>query len=255
MTDSQFSRLHWKRESGGAGLRESRIGPLCVAEAERRTAGVFEDLSDRLGDIFDRLRKRGALSEADVSDALREVRVALLEADVALPVVKDFISGVRGRAIGQDVLRSVTPAQMVVKIVHDHLDRDARWRAAEGGEDGGGKERRRPDLNLAGAPPVALLLVGLQGSGKTTTAGKIAHAAAQARQEAGADGLARRLPSGRPAPAGGARPSRPTPPCLPIVPGEQPVPIALRAMEAGRTAGLRRRHPRYRRAARRSTMR
>ncbi len=82
---------------------------------------MFEGLSDRLGGIFDRLRKRGALSEADVNEALREVRIALLEADVALPVVKEFISGVRGRAIGQEVLRSVTPAQMVVKIVHDHL--------------------------------------------------------------------------------------------------------------------------------------
>jgi signal recognition particle subunit SRP54 len=131
---------------------------------------VFEGLSDRLGGIFDRLRKRGALSEADVNEALREVRIALLEADVALPVVKEFISGVRGRAIGQEVLRSVTPAQMVVKIVHDHLiemlrggEADEKLRAGEGA-----------GINLAGPPPVAVLLVGLQGSGKTTTAGKLA---------------------------------------------------------------------------------
>ena len=131
---------------------------------------MFEGLSERLGGIFDRLRKRGALSEADVNEALREVRIALLEADVALPVVKEFIAGVRGRAIGQEVLRSVTPAQMVVKIVHDHLvemlrggEADEKLRSGEGA-----------GINLAGPPPGAVLLVGLQGSGKTTTAGKLA---------------------------------------------------------------------------------
>ena len=82
---------------------------------------MFETLSDRLGDVFDKLKKRGALSEADVTTALREVRVALLEADVALPVVKDFISSIKDRAIGQEVLKSVTPGQQVVKIVHDGL--------------------------------------------------------------------------------------------------------------------------------------
>src|ERR1700680_724580 len=82
---------------------------------------MFENLSNRLGDVFDRLRKRGALSEDDVATALREIPIALLEADVALPVVKDFVNAVREKAIGQDVVRSVTPAQMVVKIVHDHL--------------------------------------------------------------------------------------------------------------------------------------
>ena len=82
---------------------------------------MFEGLTGRLGDIFDRLRRRGALSEDDVNAVLREVRVALLEADVALPVVKTFINGVRDRAVGHEVLRSVTPGQMVIKIVHDHL--------------------------------------------------------------------------------------------------------------------------------------
>jgi signal recognition particle subunit SRP54 len=131
---------------------------------------VFEGLSDRLGGIFDRLRRRGALSEDDVNEALREVRVALLEADVALPVVKDFVASVRERAIGHEVLRSVTPAQMVVKIVHDHLiamlrgdEEDEKLRAATGS-----------GLNLAGAAPVPVLIVGLQGSGKTTTAAKLA---------------------------------------------------------------------------------
>ena len=82
---------------------------------------MFETLSGRLGEVFDRLRKRGSLSEADVNAALREVRVALLEADVALPVVKSFVDKVRDRAVGAEVLRSVTPGQMVVKIVHDQL--------------------------------------------------------------------------------------------------------------------------------------
>ncbi len=82
---------------------------------------MFDSLTDRLGDVFDRLRRHGALSEDDVGAAMREIRVALLEADVALPVVRDFIAAVREKALGQEVLRSVTPAQMVVKIVHDHL--------------------------------------------------------------------------------------------------------------------------------------
>src|SRR5204863_3168047 len=83
--------------------------------------GMFDSLSNRLNEVFDRLRGRGALSEDDVGAALREIRIALLEADVALPVVRDFVAGVREKAVGQDVLRSVTPGQMVVKIVHDHL--------------------------------------------------------------------------------------------------------------------------------------
>ena len=94
---------------------------------------MFESLSSKLGAVFDRLRGKGALSEADVDAALREVRVALLEADVALPVVKDFVAGVRLKAIGEQVVRSVTPGQMVVKIVHDHLVETL----------GGGRERAR----------------------------------------------------------------------------------------------------------------
>ena len=82
---------------------------------------MFDGLTDRFGEIFDRLKKRGALSEADVTAAMREIRVALLEADVALPVVKDFIDGVRERAVGEEVMRSVTPGQQVVKIVNDYL--------------------------------------------------------------------------------------------------------------------------------------
>ncbi|HEY5606976.1 MAG TPA: signal recognition particle protein [Alphaproteobacteria bacterium] len=120
---------------------------------------MFEGLQTRLGDVFDRLRKRGALSEADVVAAMRDIRVALLEADVALPVVRDFIAKVQERAVGAEVVRSVTPGQMVVKIVNDSL---VEMLGAESAE-----------VNLAGTPPVAILMVGLQGSGKTTTAAKI----------------------------------------------------------------------------------
>ena len=122
---------------------------------------MFESLGNRLSAVFDRLSRHGALGEEDVSSALREIRVALLEADVALPVVKSFVDGVREKALGQEVLRSVTPAQMVVKIVHDHLVETL----------GGGHEE---GLNLNAVPPVVILMLGLQGSGKTTTAAKLA---------------------------------------------------------------------------------
>src|SRR5205814_8384785 len=113
---------------------------------------MFDTLGNRLNDVFDRLRRRGALSEDDVGAALREIRVALLEADVALPVVRDFMSAVREKAVGQDVVRSVTPGQMVVKIVHDHLVEML----------GGNEPRSRGDgIDLNAAPPVAILLVGL----------------------------------------------------------------------------------------------
>src|SRR6516164_11084926 len=126
---------------------------------------MFDSLSDRLGDVFDRLRRHGALTEDDVGSALREIRLALLEADVALPVVRDFVAAVREKALGQEVLRSVTPAQMVVKIVHDHLVEVL----------GGDTSATRADgLDLNAPTPVVVVLVGLQGSGKTTTAAKIA---------------------------------------------------------------------------------
>ncbi len=121
---------------------------------------MFENLSDRLTGIFNRLKKRGALREEDVTAALREVRIALLEADVALPVVKDLVSQIREKAIGQEVLQSVTPGQMVIKIVHDHLVE------ALGGD--------TQDLNLNTTPPAVIMMVGLQGSGKTTTTAKLA---------------------------------------------------------------------------------
>ncbi|MEY3657437.1 MAG: hypothetical protein RL425_198, partial [Pseudomonadota bacterium] len=121
---------------------------------------MFESLSERLGGVFDRLRGRGALNEADVREAMREVRVALLEADVALPVVRSFIDKVTEEAVGQSVLRSITPGQQVVKIVNDAL---VEMLGAEASE-----------LELAVTPPAIIMMVGLQGSGKTTTTAKIA---------------------------------------------------------------------------------
>ena len=122
---------------------------------------MFDTLSDRLGTVFDRLKGRGALNEQDVREAMREVRIALLEADVALPVVRRFIDAVTEQAIGQSVLRSVTPGQQVVKIVNDAIV-----------EILGGDEPAELDLNAA--PPVVIMMVGLQGSGKTTTTAKLA---------------------------------------------------------------------------------
>jgi signal recognition particle subunit SRP54 len=121
---------------------------------------MFDNLSERLGGILDRLTGRGALSEADVDAAMREIRRALLEADVALEVVRSFTDRVREQAIGATVVKSVTPGQMVVKIVHDELV------ATLGSED------QLIDLNAPA--PVAIMMVGLQGSGKTTTTAKLA---------------------------------------------------------------------------------
>ena len=122
---------------------------------------MFDNLSDRLGGVFDKLRGRGALNEADVREAMREVRIALLEADVALPVVRRFIDEATDKAIGANVLKSVTPGQQVVKIVHDALV------DVLGGDEEAG-------LDLAATPPVVIMMVGLQGSGKTTTTAKLA---------------------------------------------------------------------------------
>lgn len=121
---------------------------------------MFEQLSGRLLDTLKRVRRQARLTEDNIGDALREVRVALLEADVALPVVKRFIQEIRDRAVGIEVLQSLNPGQMVLKLVHDELVQ------VMGGTHEG--------LNLAARPPVVMLLAGLQGSGKTTTAGKLA---------------------------------------------------------------------------------
>ena len=122
---------------------------------------MFANLSDRLSGILDKIKNRGSLSEDDVNKALREVRIALLEADVALPVVKKFIAEVKEKAVGKDVLQSITPGQMVVKIVSDHLEQML------GDEDA--------SINLNAQPPAVILMLGLQGSGKTTSTAKLAN--------------------------------------------------------------------------------
>ncbi|WP_338445628.1 signal recognition particle protein [Pelagerythrobacter marensis] len=181
---------------------------------------MFDNLSDRLGTVFDRLRGRGALSEQEVRDAMREVRVALLEADVALPVVRRFIDAVTEKAIGAEVLKSVTPGQQVVKIVNDELVEMLGGEAVEG-------------LNLDARPPVVIMMVGLQGSGKTTTTAKLAKFL---KEKHGKKALMASLDVNRPAAQEqlavlGEQVSVAT---LPIVQGQQPVDIARRAMESAR---------------------
>ncbi|MDO9498731.1 signal recognition particle protein [Falsiroseomonas sp.] len=185
---------------------------------------MFEALGNRLTGVFDKLRRRGALSDADVQEALREVRVALLEADVALPVVKDLVNRVRDRAVGQEVIRSVSPAQQVIKIVNDAL-----VEALGGGEGDDGK--RGIDLNAPS--PLPILMVGLQGSGKTTTSGKIA---LRLRTRDRKKVLLASLDVHRPAAQLQLQQlaDRAEVTCLPIVMGQKPLEIAARALDVAR---------------------
>ena len=181
---------------------------------------MFDSLSDRLGGVFDKLRGRGALREQDVRDAMREVRIALLEADVALPVVRRFIDDVTEKAVGQSVLRSVTPGQQVVKIVNDALVEML------GGEDAVG-------LELDALPPVVIMMVGLQGSGKTTTTAKLAKLL---KEKHGKKVLMASLDVNRPAAQEqlavlGEQIGAAT---LPIIAGQAPVDIATRALQSAR---------------------
>lgn len=184
---------------------------------------MFDSLTGRLSEVFERLTKRGALTDADVDAALREVRIALLEADVALPVARDFIKTVRERAIGQEVIRSVTPGQMVIKIVHDALVEILGAEAVE--------------LNLNAVPPVPMLMVGLQGSGKTTSTAKIANRLQQRDKKRV---LMASLDTRRPAAMEqlkvlGEQAEVAT---LPIVEGQLAVDIARRAMQAAKLQGF-----------------
>jgi signal recognition particle subunit SRP54 len=183
---------------------------------------MFDSLSTKLGEVFDKLKKRGALSEEDVTAALREIRIALLEADVALPVARDFIAKVKERAIGQEVIRSVTPGQMVVKIVNDTLVETLGPEA--------------PSLNMTGNPPMPILMVGLQGSGKTTTTAKIAK---RLKEQDKKKVLMASLDTRRPAAQEQLRVlgMQIGVESLPIVPGELPVQIAQRAMMTARFEG------------------
>ena len=183
---------------------------------------MFDSLSEKLGGILDRLTRRGALSEADVDAALREVRRALLEADVALDVARAFTDNIKKQAVGVEVMKSVSPGQMVVKIVHDQL-------VATLGADSQG-------IDLAAAPPVVIMMVGLQGSGKTTTTAKVARrltdrqkkkvlmASLDVRRPAAMEQLA---VLGREAGID----------TLPVIEGQQPPQIAKRALEAARLGG------------------
>ena len=183
---------------------------------------MFDGLTSKFGGIFDRLRKRGALTEADVQAAMREVRLALLEADVSLPVVKEFITRVQAKAVGESVLRSVTPGQQVIKIVHDELV------ALLGGE--------HTETQINGAPPAIILMVGLQGSGKTTTSGKLAKRFVEKdRKKVLLASLDTRRPAAQEqleilaAQVGAGS--------LPIIAGQPPLEIAARALQTARAEG------------------
>ncbi len=185
---------------------------------------MFDTLSGKMTGVFDRLRSRGALSEADVAEALREVRLAMLDSDVALPVVKEFVNRVRERAVGAEVLESISPGQAVAKIVNDALVEALGGAGAV-------------PLNLAAAAPVPILMVGLQGSGKTTTSGKLAlRLGGRERRRVLLASLDTQRPAAQLQLAQLAE--RAGVPSLPIVAGQTPVQIALRAMETGRREGF-----------------
>jgi signal recognition particle subunit SRP54 len=184
---------------------------------------LFDSLSERLGSVFEKLRGRGALTELDVRAAMREVRIALLEADVALPVVKTFIDEVTARAIGAEVVRSVTPGQQVVKIVNDALV-DLL---------GGNAEALKIDVT----PPAVIMMVGLQGSGKTTTTAKLAKLLTE---KMGKKVMMASLDVARPAAQEQLRVlgEQTNVATLPIIAGQQPVAIAERARTTARLQGF-----------------
>jgi signal recognition particle subunit SRP54 len=185
---------------------------------------LFDALTDRLTGVFDRLSGRGVLSEKDVEEVMREIRVALLEADVALPVVRDFIAKAKEAATGEAVIRSVRPADQVVKITYDGL---VEMLGGEGEPEG---------LNLSLNPPTVILMAGLQGSGKTTTAGKLALRLVRERKKVLLASLDTRRPAameqlGMLAEQAGAN-------FLPIVAGQAAPDIARRAMQSARLQGF-----------------
>ncbi|WP_018634118.1 signal recognition particle protein [Neomegalonema perideroedes] len=185
---------------------------------------MFENLSERLSGVFDKLTRQGALTEADVDAAMREVRLALLDADVALPVARDFIARAREKAVGHTVLKSITPGQQVVKIVHDELV------ATLGGE---GDKAGEIDI---GSPPAPILMVGLQGSGKTTSTAKIAKRLTEkGRKRVLMASLDTRRPAAMEQLAilGGQVGVD----VLPIIAGQDPVAIAKRAMTQAHLGG------------------
>lgn len=183
---------------------------------------MFSNLSNKFTDIFARLKKRGVITEADLDAMMREIRIALLEADVALPVVKEFIASLKEKAVGTEIVQSVSPAQMIIKLVNDHL---AALLGAE-----------NQAINLAAAPPVAMLMVGLQGSGKTTSTGKLA---LRLRTKHGKKVLVASLDIYRPAAQQQLEQvaARAGVSSLPIIAGENPLAITERALKAARLEG------------------
>jgi signal recognition particle subunit SRP54 len=182
---------------------------------------LFDSLSDKLSGVLDRLTRRGALTEQDVDAAMREVRRALLEADVAVDVARAFVDQVKKRAVGVEVIKSVTPGQMVVKIVHDELVATL------------GASAEPIDLNAT--PPVPIMMVGLQGSGKTTTTAKIAKRLTERNRKVLMASLDTRRPAAMEQLAVlGQQVNVQT---LPIVEGQSPVQIASRAIQAAKLGG------------------
>jgi signal recognition particle subunit SRP54 len=183
---------------------------------------MFDSLSGKLSEVFDKLRRRGSLTEEDVNEALRQIRLALLDADVALPVVKDFIAGVREKAVGAEVLRAVSPGQMVVKLVNDALVEALGGTAVP--------------INLLAPAPIPILMVGLQGSGKTTTSGKLAlRLKTRERKKVLLASLDTQRPAAQLQLEQLAQRAEVT--SLPIIPGQSPLQIAQRAMDMGRREG------------------
>ncbi|MBS0331947.1 MAG: signal recognition particle protein, partial [Proteobacteria bacterium] len=185
---------------------------------------MFDALTERLSGVFDRLSGRGVLSEKDVDEALREVRVALLEADVALPVVREFIAKAKEAATGEAVIRSVRPADQVVKITYDGLVEML------GGTD------EPPGLNLSLNPPTVIMMAGLQGSGKTTTAGKLALRLGKERKRVLLASLDTRRPAAMEQLATLAKLAEVD--SLPIVPGQSAPDIAKRALQSAKLQGF-----------------
>lgn len=183
---------------------------------------MFQSLSSKLTGIFGNLRKRGVLTEADIDAVAREIRIALLEADVALSVVKEFISSLKEKAMGANIVASVNPAQMVIKLVNDHLT------------DLLGSEHQ--DINLAANPPVVMMMVGLQGSGKTTSTGKLAR---RLKQKHGKKVLVASLDIYRPAAQLQLEQvaKKAEVDSLPIIEGQKPKEITERAMKEARLGG------------------
>lgn len=183
---------------------------------------MFSSLSEKFSSVFDKLKRKGALTEADIEAAMREVRIALLEADVALPVVKEFIASLKEKAVGAEIVKSVSPAQMVIKLVQDHL------KALLQHED--------QELSLAMAPPAVIMMVGLQGSGKTTSTGKLAKHLDTKR---GKKTLVASLDVYRPAAQEQLKQvaSQVGITSLPIIAEEKPIQITQRALEAAKLEG------------------